>query len=117
MTMDAPEPDARTDRNDAAREPWSDWSTDHPDYPRRQFQREDWLNLNGEWRFSFDDAGRATHPRHIEAWDRTIRVPFAPETTASGIGDTAFHPDAWYSREFELALEPGRRALLHFGAV
>ena len=26
-----------------------------PEYPRPQFVREDWINLNGEWNFSFDD--------------------------------------------------------------
>ena len=25
------------------------------EYPRPQWVREDWLNLNGEWQFSFDD--------------------------------------------------------------
>jgi hypothetical protein len=27
-----------------------------PEYPRPQFERTDWLNLNGEWRFAFDDT-------------------------------------------------------------
>ena len=26
-----------------------------PEYPRPQFRRPDWTNLNGEWRFAFDD--------------------------------------------------------------
>jgi len=25
-------------------------------YPRPQFIRNDWLNLNGEWEFEYDDA-------------------------------------------------------------
>ena len=25
------------------------------EYPRPQFVRDDWLNLNGEWDFEFDD--------------------------------------------------------------
>jgi len=25
-----------------------------PEHPRPQFQRESWLNLNGEWDFAFD---------------------------------------------------------------
>src|SRR5919199_2083456 len=99
------------------RDGWTGWQTDDPDYPRRQLQRERWLNLNGDWRFAYDDEGRVTHPRHIPSWDRTIRVPFAPESSASGIGDRSFHADVWYSRDFELTLDPGRRALLHFGAV
>lgn len=33
------------------------------DYPRPQFVRKDWLNLNGEWDFSFDDhqVGESEH--------------------------------------------------------
>lgn len=26
-----------------------------PDYPRPQFVRESWQNLNGTWNFAFDD--------------------------------------------------------------
>ncbi|WP_297409692.1 glycoside hydrolase family 2 TIM barrel-domain containing protein [Naasia sp.] len=93
-----------------------DWPTDSPDYPRRQFQRRDWLCLNGEWRFAFDDDRRATHPSQIPEWDRRIQVPFAPESPRSGIHDEGFHANHWYEREFELEPAPGR-TLLHFGAV
>jgi beta-galactosidase/beta-glucuronidase len=96
---------------------WTGWATESPDYPRRLLQRDSWLQLDGDWGFSFDPSGRATHPRDIDAWDATIRVPFAPESAASGIGDQGFHANAWYRRGFELAIEPGERALLHFGAV
>src|SRR3954453_14202644 len=92
-----------------------------PEYPQPQFQRETWQTLNGRWEFEFDDkdAGAA------ENWaggsrklSRSITVPFAPETTKSGIGDTAFHPVVWYRRSFALpAGWNGRRVLLHFGAV
>ena len=26
-----------------------------PEYPRPDFERKEWLNLNGEWAFEFDD--------------------------------------------------------------
>ncbi len=26
-----------------------------PEYPRPQFVRDEWVNLNGEWEFAFDD--------------------------------------------------------------
>jgi hypothetical protein len=52
------------------------------------------------------------------AWDARIRVPFAPETPASGV---AFEGEAlafWYRRRLEVpALAPGERWLVHFGAV
>ena len=30
-------------------------SVPRPEYPRPQFVREAWLNLNGPWDFSFDE--------------------------------------------------------------
>lgn len=30
-----------------------------PEYPRPQFVRREWLNLNGEWEFAFDDRDAA----------------------------------------------------------
>jgi beta-galactosidase/beta-glucuronidase len=47
-----------------------------------------------------------------------IVVPFPPESAASGIGDPAYHPVVWYSREVEVPRRAnGARVLLHFGAV
>ena len=44
--------------------------------------------------------------------------PFAPETPASGVGDTGFYQACWYRREFALVRPTdGGRILLHFGAV
>lgn len=85
-------------------------------YPRPQLQRSDWICLNGSWKFTFDDAGRCVQPSDIREWSHTIEVPFAPESTRSGIGDTGFHPNCWYEREFDLPRGEGR-VLLHFGAV
>src|SRR4051812_18724042 len=94
----------------------SEWATDHPDYPRRQCQRADWICLNGPWDFHVDD-GLATHPKYVPEWESTIMVPFAPESELSGLGDTGYHPDVWYRREFELDRADGGPVLLHFGAV
>ena len=99
---------------DATRTPWP---TDHPDYPRRQLQRRDWLNLDGTWRFCFDPSGEVKAPSGDLAWDQQIVVPFAPESRASGIGDTGFHADAWYEREFDIEYESGELVVLRFGAV
>jgi beta-galactosidase/beta-glucuronidase len=93
------------------------WPSDDPEYPRMQCQRRDWINLNGDWRFHYDDAGHATHPKHVGEWEHTIVVPFAPESRASGIGDTGFHADVWYEREFELEKRDGGPVRVHFGAV
>ena len=85
-------------------------------YPRPQLRRGGWASLNGTWDFAFGD-GTWTSPRNVR-WDRKIVVPFAPETPASGIGDTGFHPFCWYRRTFRApALGPDERLILHFGAV
>ena len=91
-----------------------------PGYPRPQFVRERWVDLNGEWRFGFDDNDRG----EADGWpynfggDRKIVVPFTYETKASGIGEEAHHRSVWYNRSFVVpAAEEGKRVLLHFQAV
>src|SRR4029079_12082153 len=51
------------------------------------------------------------------AWNSVIQVPFSPETTASGIGDTGLFRACWYRREFSSPTGAGQWLLLHFGAV
>src|SRR4051812_20799474 len=90
-------------------------------HPRPQLRRRRWTDLCGAWGFAYDDADVGLQQRWHErddVFDREIQVPFPPESPASGIGDTARHPVAWYRRGFTLA--PDDRAgglLLHFGAV
>ena len=33
------------------------WAMPRPEYPRPQFERAGWVNLNGEWTCSFDFGG------------------------------------------------------------
>ena len=92
-------------------------------HPNPQFARPSWLDLTGEWQFAFDpeDAGREQHwERDAAPFDRTITVPFPPESTASGIGDPSPHRAVWYRRDIDFAqlgLRDDQRMLLHFGAV
>jgi beta-galactosidase/beta-glucuronidase len=86
------------------------------EYPRPQLVRDQWMNLNGKWRFRYDDEMRFKLPGQVSGWTHEINVPFAPETEMSGIGDTGFHRVCWYQREFELKPTAGR-TILHFGAV
>ncbi len=84
-------------------------------YPRPQLVREQWQSLDGPWDFAMDV--RARHPDDV-TWPRQILVPFAPETRASGIGDTSFHPVCWYRRVIEVRPHgEDQRVILHFGAV
>jgi beta-galactosidase/beta-glucuronidase len=91
-----------------------------PDYPRPQFVRKDWQNLNGEWDFRFDDEGAGEAQGWFRAFpgDRRIAVPFAYETKASGIADETAHPRVWYHRTFSIPEERrGSRIVLHFQGV
>ena len=91
--------------------------TDTHLYPRPQLERRDWLNLNGAWDFALDPDAHWTLPAQV-TWNATITVPFSPETSASGIGDTSFFRACWYRRSFDPPiLQQGQRLMLHFGAV
>ena len=86
-------------------------------YPRPQLQRANWQSLNGEWDFALDAEGSWEHPDQVR-WDATIKVPFAPEARASGVGHTGYFRACWYRRSIDLgSMEGGIHTLLHFGAV
>ena len=71
-------------------------------HPTPQFARPRWHDLTGAWQFAFDpeDAGRDTRwERETAPFDRTITVPFPPESAASGIDDPGPHRVVWYRRE------------------
>src|SRR4051794_24386521 len=88
-----------------------------PVYPRPQLQREHWGCLDGNWDFAIDADAELTRPDEV-TFDKTILVPFAPETPKSGIGDTGFYRAVWYRRTFTAPLlSGGQRLILHFGAV
>ena len=92
-----------------------------PEYPRPQFYRDTWLNLNGAWNFAFDfglSGEEKGWPEDPAALDLKIVVPFCPESSLSGIGHTDFIPAAWYHRAFSVPdTWAGSRVRLHFGAV
>ena len=92
----------------------------HRLHPRPRVQRTAWTDLNGQWQFAYDDDNLGLSERwqdDASRFDRTITVPFPPESEMSGIGDTGFHPVLWYRRTFEARATPKTRLLLHFGAV
>lgn len=95
-------------------------SIPRPEHPKPQFCRESWQNLNGEWQFAFDFG--SSNPGDYEKpgirLDRTILVPFCPESRLSGIGYTDFMNTVWYKRTVAVtAAQLAGRVLLHFGAV
>ena len=95
--------------------------TPRPEHPRPDFERKDWLNLNGEWEFEIDtgssgaEQGWASGRREF---NERILVPFPPESRLSGLGYIDFMPSVWYRCIFSVPEAwAGRRLLLHFGAV
>ena len=80
-------------------------------------RRAKWIDLNGAWDFAFDPKAEICRPKDV-VWNRTITVPFSPETPASGINDQGLYCVVWYRRSFQRPeLKPGERLMLHFGAV
>jgi hypothetical protein len=80
-----------------------------PLHPRPQLARARWIDLRGKWSFTFDDSCQGLDERWQERSDvfqRTIQVPFPPESPASGIGDTTFHPVVWYRRSSRTLSQP-----------
>ncbi|WP_104991707.1 glycoside hydrolase family 2 protein [Deinococcus sp. NW-56] len=90
-------------------------------HPRPQLTRERWEDLSGVWQFRHDDDDLGLQERWFEqgeGFGEQIVVPFPPESRASGLRATGYHPVVWYSREVRVAPEDrAGRVLLHFGAV
>lgn len=90
-------------------------------HPRPQLTRTAWIDLGGTWNFAYDDAaiGLDEDWQHrADIYTRTIQVPFPPESAASGVGETGFHPVVWYHRTFQAPdVGHGKRLLLHCGAI
>ena len=86
-------------------------------HPRPQLRRAAWHSLDGPWEFSLDPEVTCPRPGDVN-FDRTISVPFSPETPASGIGYPGFLSACWYRRKFAAPPLPGgARLYLRFGAV
>ena len=86
----------------------------HPEYPRPQMVRSQWQNLNGLWEYAITEEDAV-----FEAPEGKILVPFAVESSLSGVGKHVGPGKAlWYNHTF--TVKPSwkkKRVLLHFGAV
>ncbi len=86
-----------------------------PEYPRPQFERELWQNLNGIFDYKIATRGE----KWISEFDGQILVPFAVESMLSG-AEKYLKPSErlWYQKKFTLndALK-GKNIILNFGAV
>lgn len=90
------------------------------EYPRPQFVRNDWVNLNGEWTYEFDFGKSGTHRnlQNSNCLKDRIQVPFCPESKLSGVEYTDFINCMWYQRMIDIPENwTGKNIYLHFGAV
>lgn len=90
------------------------------EYPRPQFKRKSFINLNGNWFFDFDDGNIG----HKEKWfnkkvlSKNINVPFCYESKNSGINIVEPHIHMWYVRELpKLNIKGNERTIIHFDGV
>lgn len=79
-------------------------STPRPEYPRPQFERSEWINLNGTWTFQFDfgNSGKDRQLQSAEKFSKNITVPFCPESKLSGVEYTDFINQMWYQRKISI---------------
>ena len=99
---------------------FSAFAIPRPEYPRPQFERSNWINLNGEWSYTIDFSGSGFERGLVrsEGFDKKITVPFCPESKLSGVEFKDFVENLWYQRKISIPKEwDGKNILLNFGAV
>src|SRR5688572_15143935 len=84
------------------------------EYPRPQLVRSNWTNLNGLWHYAITDTN-AAGPKNYHA---QILVPYPLESALSGV-QKLLKPNEflWYKKTVNIPVQPGKRTLIHFGAV
>ena len=91
-----------------------------PEYPRPQFEREAWMNLNGTWSFDFDfgESGKDRNYQNSQDLGKQILVPYCPESKLSGVQHVDFINCMWYQRKISIPSDwNNKKIFLKFGAV
>lgn len=85
------------------------------EYPRPVMERGEWQNLNGLWKYAIQPLNEVMPV----AYDGEILVPFAVESSLSGVGKVVGPENAlWYNRKFRIpGAWKGKDIILNFGAV
>ncbi len=85
------------------------------EYPRPQFKRSTWKNLNGIW----DYAILKSNQPKPKSFVGKILVPFSFESALSGVGKSITPEDKmWYRKKFSIPSEwNGKKILINFEAV
>ena len=89
-----------------------------PEHPRPDFERAEWINLNGTWGFRFDAGLEGEAEKWFEPgkeFPLAINVPFGWGTERSGVTNGA--DVAWYRRSVRIPETwKGKRVFLVVGA-
>ena len=88
-----------------------------PQHPRPDFERKEWLNLNGTWKFKFDkeNVGKKEAWFNSDDFPLDILVPFGWGSPLSGVKDEADY--GWYRKAITIPEEwKGKRVFLVVGA-
>ncbi len=87
-----------------------------PNYPRPQLVRDNFILLDGEWDFCFDDdhIGECNGYRLGFEAEHRINVPFTYETEASGINIQKVHDCVWYSKNVCIEKNDDKKIILNF---
>ena len=86
------------------------------EYPRPQLVRDNWTCLNGKWDYAITSVTNT--PGRPKKWDGKILVPFAIESSLSGVGRLLESNEfLWYTRKIDVKKRAGYRNLLHFDGV
>lgn len=90
-----------------------------PEYPRPNFVRDEWLNLNGTWRFRSDPDDLGLQQHWFEGFSEgdPITVPFAAGSQASGIAPIENCKTVWYCRALPAIDWNSDAILLNIGAA
>lgn len=84
------------------------------EYPRPQFVRNSYINLNGCWKCEYSKSSELPSDFKTD-----ITVPFSPETPLSGVG-RVLEPTEYlhYEKRFNIPSDFNKgRVFIHFGAV
>ena len=75
----------------------------HPEYPRPQMVRSDWLNVNGLWDYAIRETNATAIGQMPEKFDGQILVPFPVESALSGVMKQVGGTNRlWYRRSFNV---------------
>ncbi|MCR5711358.1 MAG: glycoside hydrolase family 2 [Prevotella sp.] len=86
-----------------------------PEHPRPDFERINWINLNGTWQFTFDqEVGQQAAVRDVTpSFDQEITVPFGWGSPLSGVANEGnkgyyardvFIPSVWRNQRIFLVI-------------